>query len=121
MTSLIGDMLTERLFLLRPDVRRAQRESAQKLQIRCKFPPSVDGKRVLMRAVPSHVMLSRVEDNLTEDTLLTPSLECDATPDDQIQRLNILGQRCCKNTTASSHKLKEPTNKALVLSTMMLL
>lgn len=105
-------MLTECLFFLRPDVRWAQWESLEKLEIRSKFPASVDGKRVLMRAVPSHVKLSRVEDNLTEDTLLTPSIECDATPDDQIQRLNILGQRCCKNTTASSRKLKEPNKQS---------
>lgn len=85
-------LLTENLFFLTPDVSRQQQESLRNLEIRSKFPPSVGGRRVLMRAAHSQVKSCGVKDNLTDDALLTPSLWRDGTPDIQIQRLNILKQ-----------------------------
>lgn len=81
LTFLTGGMLTESFFFLRKDASQGQQDSLQNVEIRSKFPPSVEGIRALKRAAHSHVKSCRVEDNLTDD------------------RLTMLHRICWKDTT----------------------
>lgn len=68
---------------------RGSKTACKDVEIRSKFPPSVEGIRALKRAVHSHVKSCRVDDNLTDD------------------RPTMLHRICRKDTTDGWHKPKQ--------------